>query len=166
MSATERTKLHLAIGQLSLEYEGDESFSKDDLVDLLGQLSDVHARSGSTPAPLQESSPDDSPAPKTQPNLSVDTIAARLHANSGPELVIAAIGKLTLVDGKQVIPRGDILSAMRNAVTYYKKAMASNLTGSLRRLVSAGRLNETSTGNYSLSASERLKVEGALDNSV
>ena len=86
MSATERTKLHLAIGQLSLEYEGDESFSKDDLVDLLGQLSDVHARSGSTPAPLQESSPDDSPAPKTQPNLSVDTIAARLHANSGPEL--------------------------------------------------------------------------------
>ncbi len=163
MSDLGHTKLRLTIGQLSLDYEGNESFSKDDILDFLGQLSRVHANTPSLTEAEDSRQSGSTSAPTALPSLSVDSIAARLDANSGPELVVAAVAKLALIDGQQSIPRSEILQAMQTASTYYKKTMGSNLTASLRSLVSKKRLNEIATGHYSLSASERSRIEAAID---
>ena len=160
-----RAKIALKIGHLEVEYEGSESFLKEDIFRLMEKVIGFHAEhSTALSAALPQATTEDEDATVGQPeiNMSTSTIATSLNAKSGPELAIAAAAYLTLVQNKGKFSRDEIHENMKNATSYYKRSMSNNLTSLLQRLVKNGRLNEISDGHYALSAPERKKMEKNL----
>lgn len=159
-------KIRLKIGPLEVEYEGKESFLQDGLFNLTEKLVGSYTEH-------QSAFPTDSSPTHTQSgsatnanceiDMSMDTIASRIEANTGTSLVIAACTYLTLVKKINSFPRQEIHQHMKKATSYYKKSMASNLTKMLHQLVRESRLHQGSGGNYALSAQEKHKAEKALD---
>jgi hypothetical protein len=79
-------------------------------------------------------------------------------------LAICALAKLELVDGNSGVKQADISKEMKTATAYYKKSMSSNLGSSLRTLVKSNRVNHGASDTYSLSASEKSKLESNIAN--
>src|SRR5207245_11520222 len=90
------------------------------------------------------------------------TLAARLKAASGPELIVAASARLTFVLGHRSFRRKQILEEMRTASGYFRSTYSANLTKYLRSLAKAGTLIEASQGMYALSAAKREELERLL----
>jgi endoglucanase Acf2 len=61
----------------------------------------------------------------------VAAIAGQLSVKTGPDLIIAAAAKLTLVDGKDTFSRDELIAAMKTATSYYKKSDVNNLSSYL-----------------------------------
>lgn len=97
-------------------------------------------------------------------NLSTKSIAARLDASTGPELVISAMAHLELVKGIASSDRKGILAEMKNASGYYNANMSGNLSKIITTLIKAKRINDVGSEKYSLSVSEKKKVEAAVVN--
>lgn len=95
--------------------------------------------------------------------MTTNTVAARLSTKTGPALVMAAIAKLILVDGRETVPRKELLTEMQSATSYYKSTFGGgNLTKSLTKLVKDGKLNEPAKDVYALAASTRQALENQL----
>ena len=155
---SEMSRISFKIGDVEISLESKHRFSMDDVSNIIGMVSDVSmARAASMP-------PTDKPDGRRVPNgdMSTATIAARLKADSGPDLAIASAARLTIFDGKGSFSRADLLTAMKQASGRYKVSMASNLSSTLRGLVKNGRLNETGSGTYALTATEREALESTL----
>ena len=159
-------KIRLKIGQLEVEYEGKESFLQDGLLNLTEKLVGSYAEHQSA-FPIDSSSTDTQNGSVTNANreinMSMDTIASRLRVNTGTDLVIAACTYLTLVQKKDSFSRQQIHQQMKDAMSYYKESMASNLTKMLQKHVKDCHLNQRSGGTYALTAQEKHKAEKALD---
>lgn len=162
----ESAKIRIKVGSMELEYEGDPSFLKDGLIDLL------HKMSGFTDALESEGQDEEivetvattTPTPKVNGNgVSTTTIAAGLDAKSCSDLALAALSKLQIVDGADGASRQEITAEMKSATGYYKQSMrGGNLTKALTALVKAGRLNQLANERYSLRAAEKQKVEAKV----
>jgi len=87
--------------------------------------------------------------------------AARLGAKTGPDLMLAAAGKLALVDSMDVFTREQLLAEMRTASTFYRESYRKNLTSYLTVMFRKD-LNEVSAGKYSLTQSTRESLEKTL----
>ena len=162
----ERTKIRLKIGTMEVEYEGKDSFLKDDLSSLLDTMSDFFKAHRGTvesnePAVVTQES-EGTKAPKDQIDLSVNSIASKMNVKTGPDLAVAACGYLTLVKGRERCSRAELLATMKNASSYYKATMGSNLSSHLGRLVKSSRLNQTASDAYALTANEKKKIEDCL----
>lgn len=162
----DKTKIRCKIGEMEVEYEGKESFLKDDLSHLLDTMSGffkAHLNATkSTSSSIFEKRDEDPQAGQSQFDLSVNSIAARLDVKTGPDLAMAACGYLTLVKGKERCSRAEVLATMKEASSYYKTSMGSNLSAHLGRLVKINRLNETASDTYALTANERTTIENSL----
>ena len=159
------TKFRVSFGQLELEYEGSESFLKNDLADLLDKMRSSLEDFGETLGPDSSSGMGQDPSStdgSRQVDFSTETIASRINAESGPDLAVAAAAHLTLVRKQDTFTRAEILAQMQGATPYYKTTMSSNLTSSLTSLVKAQRINKTSSGAYALTAKEKASLEGLL----
>ena len=160
---TDAAKIRLKLGQIEIEYEGRDSFLKDDLFNFVERCLSLYEKNKT----LIESEP---PAPAAQAptqklgsiDYSTNTIAAHLGVSTGPDLAIAAAAHLMMVKGQDKFTRKDINDEMKQATTYYKSSMSSNLTKSLDTLVKAKRLNQVSKDVYALSASEVKTLEPKL----
>ena len=158
-------KFRLTIGDVAIEYEGSESFLKDDLSDTVNVLSRLLDERGATSLVDQPSGQAEARAASERSSridFSTTTIASRMNASTGPELAIAASARLTLVDQREIFSRADILAAMKDAAGHYKTTMGSNLTATLKSLVRSRRLNETAAGTYALTANEKEVMEKLL----
>ncbi|AXX97563.1 hypothetical protein [Profundibacter amoris] len=158
-------KIRIKVGSMEVEYEGEPSFLKDGLESLLSKMADLSTQV----LPELETTSDAtngsiSSAPSNGFDFSTSTIAAHLGANSTTELAICALAKLELVDGNAGVKQGDISKEMRTATTYYKKSMSSNLGSSLRTLIKNNRVNHGASDTYSLSATEKTRLEGSIAN--
>ena len=91
--------------------------------------------------------------------VSANTIASLSNANTGSDLVMAAMAHLTLVQGKEVAARREILDEMKAAKTFYKETFGSNLSSYLDSLAKAKRLNLVARETYALTNSERQNFE-------
>lgn len=158
-------KIRLKIGQLEVEYEGNDIFLKDDIFQMLEKISDFHGKHlPTTPSePAQVDGENGHATPKKKNiTMSVAAIATRLNAKSEPEMAMVAATHLALVQEKDTFTKHDIRDNMKKAKGRYKKGMGHNLTDSLRRLVDQERLHEVSDGCYTLSEEEQTNMVNLL----
>ena len=158
-------KIRLKFGSLEVEYEGKESFLKDDLFDLLEKMVSIYKEHGATlhvDSPLALTNVTDVTDKDRKIDLSTATIASRINASTASDLVIAASAYLALSAQKDEFSRDEILKEMKAAKSFYKKSMLSNLSKTLKGLVSNNRLNQTVSRSYTLTASELKTMEQLL----
>jgi hypothetical protein len=162
------SKLRIKMGHIEFEYEGDAQFDTEAIKDLFSHLEslvgvtpaaafDAH----STPSTNQTADTTDSGDPML--NFSANTIAAKLGATTGSDLLLAAAAYLQFVKGRDSFKRQEAHDAMKAAKSYYKTNMGSNLSKSISTLIAAGRINELSNNEFSLSAAEQATLRGRLE---
>jgi hypothetical protein len=165
------SKIKIKLGAIEVEYEGSETFLKEELPQLLSAVSDLYAKSRTvleSPSSSQNTSVNSQAGLNANsgstPKLEATTgsIAAKLGCKSGPELVMAAAARLTLVLQATTFARQKIIDEMKTASAYFKATYVSNLTVSLNNLVKDGKLNEPSKGHYALTATSLKDLEQRL----
>jgi hypothetical protein len=160
------SKLRIRIGEVEIDYEGTEEFLKQELPALLKTAMELHKAAGASPGSKIPGGADGGKKDQAGVgSVTTGTIAARLKAKSGPDLLIAAAAQLTLVAGKTTFSRQELLTEMQNATAYYKKSYSNNLTKSLSGAVTDGSLQETAKNTYALSAGKRDTLGAQLANS-
>lgn len=161
------TKLRMKMGQVEVEYEGSEQFLKDEVPALMSAVADLRASSTGD----DEDDGAGSAADTTNPGAAAQggtltgttaTLAGKLKVNSGPELILAACARLTMVRGEPQFKRKQILDEMRSASGYFKSSYSDNLSKYLKTLVKSGSLVEVSQGVYALNATKREQLEKQL----
>lgn len=160
------SKIRIKYGQIEVEYEGSEEFLKAEMPALLS----VVAALQSPPAP--PSGTDTSvvsgtvvPSATSTPSghqLTTNSIAAKIGAKSGSDLVRASAARLMIFGGKQTFTRPELTKEMRTATNYFKGTYLSNLSGTLSRLVSDNVLLESSPDVYALQASALATLRTAI----
>lgn len=153
-------RIRLKLGDLEVEYEGSESFIKSNLLALVSEAIELLQERGDQ-IPKAQVSPPLKDSDK-QFSGTTSTIASKLSAKSGPDLIIAATTRLTLVLGLESFSRQQLLDEMKSASAYYKKSYSNNLSSYLQRLVKSNDLIEAATDTYALSASKRTEVEKTI----
>lgn len=162
------SKIKIKLGAIEVEYEGSESFLKEELPALLAAVSDLYQRSSSLNNPVSSlaapSSVVDSNGSAEKPKIEMTTgsIAARLQVKSGPELIMAAAARLSLVEGLDSFSRKRLIEQMRSATAYFKPAYVSNLSASLNGLLKGSKLNEPSKDHYALTASSENELRARI----
>src|SRR5262249_10753129 len=92
--AEETARIRVKLGHIEVEYEGDASFLKKDLLATVTELLELTGAVGAIA--------EDQPSLKASPDSSgpyhhsTDTIATLIGANKGPDLVLAAVAHLAL----------------------------------------------------------------------
>jgi hypothetical protein len=150
------SKIRIKLGPLEVDYEGTDGFIKEQLPALLKTLQDFRVPEVAGP---------DAPKPDIQPprgQLSTNTIAQKLGAKSGGDLVRAAAARLGIALGKATFTRKELHDEMKTATSYYKKSMANNLDKYIKAVVDSGTLHLQADGLYSLSASGKTALEQKL----
>lgn len=165
------SKIKIKLGAIEVEYEGSETFLKEELPQLLSAVSDLYAKSRPTlEVPSSSQNTFANAATVSSANAgnvskleaTTGSIAAKLGCKSGPELVMAAAARLTFVLQTATFARQKIIDEMKTASAYYKSTYVSNLSSSLNNLVKDGKLNEPSQGNYALTATSLKDLEQRL----
>jgi len=149
------SKIRIKVGPIEVEFEGTESFLKNELLDLLQAVVDLRKKTDAS-APEEEDSGD------TNTNWTTETFASKLSCKSGSDLVVAACARLSLGLGRASFKRPAILDEIKTASSHYKKSYSSNLTKYLNGLVSNGRLNESATHTYALTQTEKTSLKKRL----
>jgi hypothetical protein len=157
------SKIRIRMGQVEIEYEGSHEYLSEDLPKLLETIVELRQRVGDdADDPQQEDGDVKTNGDKGKISGTVGAIANRLNAKEGPDLIIAAAAKLTLVDGQDSFLRRALLREMQSAKNHYRKSYGSNLSAYLKNLQTDGRLTEPATGQLALTADERKRLEGLL----
>lgn len=160
------TKVRVKFGILEVDYEGDGAFVRDGLLDLITdvvKLSKLVPAAPSAVIPREPSSRVDQPrASAGTGDLTISTIAAHLQPDGPQELILCAFAKLQIVDGMPKVERTEIGREMKQATAYYKSSMGSNYPRDLGRMVKAKKINELSSGVYSLTAASKLELESKI----
>jgi len=158
--SVDKAKIRFKIGEMDVEYEGEQAFLEEGLVALVEKASKIYqenqpvkSAAGSAPAFNGQSG---------SLKLGMNSVAAKLGVKTGPDLTIAAAASLTLVKGQDKFSRKDLTNEMRAASSYFKENMVGNLTKILSGLVKDGRLNDVGSDSFALSAQEISSLEAKL----
>lgn len=159
------SRIRVKIGAAEVEYEGKEDYMKDELINLVTELSSALTRT----SPVSESE-----APTSEPfelspsngspaiDMSVESIAAKLDVKKGTDLLVAAAAHLSLVDQQTSFTRKEILDEMKKASSYYTQNMASNFSGYLKTAIKSGILIQRSNNSYALTANTKKSLAERL----
>lgn len=167
------TKIHLRAGEVELSLETESPLAVSDIKEFISQIQELaqslvpefddtaplappdgsNGTGSSTTAPLL--------LEHSNPQLHVNSVADRLSAKSGPELVIAAAAYLQIVEGKQSFTRKELLEAMKSATSHYNQNIGSNLSAALKSL-SASKLNQLNNGTYALKSNELAALRSQI----
>jgi hypothetical protein len=154
------SKIRIKLGPVEVEYEGSESFLKQELPDLIKTITELYKSTAVNMGSLDKSNGEKKDLTgKLQ--LSTNSICARLSCSSGPDLIIAAAAHLTFDKQQDVFSRKQLLDQMKSASNYFKPTYRDNLTASLKTLLK-DKLNEPSSGKYALTAKAREELEAKL----
>lgn len=157
------SRIRIALGNIEIEYEGEQNFIEGQLTEL---ITDMVALASRLPSQSAASDFDIVTSTPTAQVYSTNTIAQMISAKTGSDLALAAIARICLVDMQSQASRSDILDEMREATTYFKDTYASNLSSYLDTLVKSKRVNLVARGSYALAAAERGRLEQALAKGV
>ncbi|MCW9033742.1 MAG: hypothetical protein OQJ97_05935 [Rhodospirillales bacterium] len=162
------SKIKIKAGEIEIEYEGDESLTKDDLVDLISKVSDLHKAIPQSPAPTPPTS-NNIAAPNQEqgtvtsiPQMTTKVVASKLSVKTGTDLAFAAAAKLGYIDGKPTFTKQEILDQMKSVKAVFTQNMRKNLTPSLNTLLKNNLLNESAEHIFSLTLNGENKVSTAL----
>lgn len=152
------SKLKLRIGEVEIEYEGAEEFLKQELPALLKTAMELHRAAGPTKA-----GNNDTKKPKADlPILTTTSIAAKLNASEGADLLLAAAARLRIIANKETFSRQELLTEMQSASGYYKKSYSKNLSKYINTVLADQKLTETAKNVFALSAKARSDLESKL----
>lgn len=154
------SKLRIKIGEVEIEYEGTEEFLKQELPQLLKTAMELHNVAG-TPSE-QGAGGGKGGGGSSVPALTTASIAAKLGAKSGTDLLLAAAGHLSFVAKTEPFSRQQLLKAMKSATAYYKKTYSANLSSYIKTALSEQVLSESATNSFALGAKERSNLEKKL----
>lgn len=150
-------KIHIKVGAIEIEYEGNEEFIKNDLLTFLEKVAEV------LNVKIIPSIPTES---KTQLQsglqLTTSSIATKLNVKSGADLILAACVHLHFIKGKSSFSRQDILSEMQTASNYYKQTYGKHLTEYLSGLQKSNKLIENTPNIYAIHVNELQGLEKTL----
>lgn len=156
------SKIKIRIGAVEVEYEGSESFLKNDLSKFIKMVLEISDRSSLNISVSQERNEEIIvPEKSIIPQLSTNSIAAKISVKSGPDLAVAAAAHLTFIKGHDVFSRQDLLNEMKTASSYFKDTYRKNLTHTLRNLIKT-KFNEPSSGKYTLTAETKKSLRSIL----
>lgn len=163
MTSTIRIKM----GQLEVDFEGSEEFLKNDLMNLLNSISELHSSAAMNTSDdfvqldtitAQNDSPKFS-GRKPAPQWTVSTIASKLNVKSGKHLVVAACAYLHFMLESPSFSRTRILDVMKDATGYYQQNYSKNLSRYLTQLVKDDSIIESSKNTYALTPQMSEEVE-------
>jgi hypothetical protein len=156
------SKIRIKLGHIEVEYEGSETFLKDELSNLISTLSELKLSTI-----LSHDIDDVVSTNKEVRNkaerieLSTNSIAAKLGVKTGPELAVAAAAHLTFVKEMKVFSRSELMKEMRTATSYFKETFGKNLTYTLSTLIKT-KFNEPSNGKFALNADTEKELRDKL----
>lgn len=165
------SKIKIKLGAIEVEYEGSESFLKEELPALLAAVAELYQKSGS---PLTGTPDQSNPSAEFAPNhpqstsvgspirMTTGAIASRLQVKSGPELIMAAAASLGIVEGQSTFTRKRLIEQMKSATAFYKENYVSNLSRSLQTLLKEDQLNEPTRDVYSLTHASEQRLRARL----
>lgn len=151
-------KFRLRLGNIEIDWEGDTEFLKSDLPAVLTSIKGGLDKLGIAEAIVR----DERKPPVRLNSGTTSSVAAKLSVSNGPELFLAALAKLQLVDSNAVASRADILKEMQSTKSHYKKSYGSNLSQIIASLMTNGKINEPKTGEYTLTHTEQARIAGVL----
>lgn len=154
-------KVRIKIGSIEIEYEGADSFGKEEVLSLFAEVLKAHKQI-LPEEPTDTTSAKNLAAANKQNLGTTGTLAAKLNVKSGPDLIVAACARLAFGAGKEFFSRKEITQEMQTATGYYKNTYLNNLTAYLQSLVKEQKLVESSTDTYALHATFRKELEGKL----
>jgi hypothetical protein len=152
--------IRIKLGHLEVEYQGDASFLRKDLLETVKELLELQKQNRIVEQTLSEAGGHAGGGGKF--DYSTDTIANILGAKKGPDLMIAAAAHLHFVKGKERFTRKEITVEMRTASGHWKNSYVANMTTNLNGLKSKDRLRQISQGTYALSNKERQALGAKL----
>lgn len=156
-------KLKIRAGNVEVEYEGPEAFVNKKLPKLISDIAKIEV-TDIIPSDESDEKGDkkDKNGSKVKFTGTTNTVASKLVCKSGPDLIVAAATRLTLVLGKNSFQRQELLKEMKVASSYYKKSYEKNLTQNLKPLLKSNKLNEIAKDTYSLSAETKTDLKKRL----
>ena len=158
------SKIKIKMGSIEVEYEGSESFLKEELPLILKAVSDLYQTAGIEISPAESVTNPSTPQTQSTNSLvgTTSSIAGKLSVKSGTDLIMASAARLTFGLNKEKFSRKDIHTEMKSASAYYKNSHGANLTKYLNTLVKDGTLLETSSGIYAISAQKATALKSRL----
>jgi hypothetical protein len=162
------SKIRIKMGQVEIDFEGSESFLKEEMLGFLKAVAEIASTSqlavapsliGAQNSPIEQDNPNQSGSTITG---TTNSIAAKLKVKSGTDLIMAAAAHFTFVKGQDKFHRKDLLDEIKSASTYYKKTYSNNMSTYLDTLVKSNQLTEQSTDTYAIPAEVRNKLEATL----
>jgi hypothetical protein len=160
MAGTEAS-IRIKLGQIEIDYQGDASFLKKDLLDTVKDLLELQKKYPAV-APSSDSAGGAGAKGSSKIEHSTDTIATMLGASSAPDLALAAAAHMHFTKGKQKFTRQEIIAEMRTAPGHFKESYMNNLSYYLKTLTKKDRLRFVGGSTYALSNKERLALEVKL----
>jgi len=155
-------KIKLKFGSIEAECEGSEEFLKGEFLEMLKAVSQLAVNLPPTPDAGVSATNPGSGGGGAQILKSTSSIATALGVNTGPELAVAACGKLELGDNRSEYSQKDILGEMKLATAYYKKTYRNNLTQYVLSLVKAKKINQLGEDKFALQAAFKKQLAGQL----
>jgi hypothetical protein len=149
------SRIKIKFGDVEVEYEGADGFLKTALPKLLKEIAGllgVPEAGGTKRSPGGQ---------KASGPASITTIAQRLNAHKLPDLVLAAALSLTL-KGNATATKAGLRKEMRDAVGFWKGAMATNFDKTLARLAKGGRITHSGGDNYALSPAQKEAISSRM----
>jgi hypothetical protein len=155
--------IRIKLGHIEVEYRGDASFLKKDLLETVRELLELQKQHPVVPPPSAKgevTSSDGAAGGKF--DHSTDPIANLLGASSGSDLAMAAAAHLHFTKGKQKFTRQEIIAEMRTAPGHFKDTYVNNMSSYLNGLKVKDRLRLVADDTYALSNKAKQDIEAKL----
>jgi hypothetical protein len=138
------SRVKIKVGSIEVEYEGEEQFIKDELLNLVKAAVELLQEAGPlVPPPPAAGNASNAANQPGQITESSSMIAAKL-GKSGCDILLAAAGYHSLNAGKTKFTRDELLTMMKDT-NGYKSSMSRNLTNYLKTALK-GDLNHIGGG--------------------
>lgn len=146
----DNSRIKIKMGPVEVEYEGTETFLKDELLDMVKAVSELYRELGGK---IQETGSGAGGGERTGGSYTGTTnqVATKLGISKGADLIAAAGAKIHFVDGKERFSRNELLEEAKTASSHYSDSThRKNLSSILQTLVKNDTFNEPSTDTYAL----------------
>jgi hypothetical protein len=164
----EQVKVSWKLGNLEMQYEGNEEFLKSGFPQLFRELLEIYGAGSKNGGLQQPEIPPitDKPIIETPSNnnqvLDVNTIAKKLQLEGRKNLVMAACLYLVLVEGKEVFSRDEIIVAMKAATQFYSENSLKSLSQYITSLTTQGYLLERAQDVYAIDGGKLKELQAML----
>lgn len=164
---SEVSRIRIKYGAIEIEYEGKESFLRDELPSLIEAISKLSSPNLTPPAietPQEQALPGGNGGAIEVQKLGISSIIARLKISTGPDLVVAAAAFLTFTEGKDIFSYQELRDTTKQATGHYNETFRSNFSSYVKSLVKSKKINDIGSQKYSLTASERDRLGSVIAN--